>query len=112
KRTLVHRLVAAAFLGPRPPDKIVHHKDHNKRNNLPGNLEYVTPSENIKLAYADGQIGKSYKLTAFARAKAVEMYETGMLTSKVAERFRVSKDTILLCVRRAGIKPDRNRRVR
>jgi len=111
KRYLVHRLIARAFLGPRPPNKIVHHKDHVKRNNRPGNLEYVTPSQNTKLAYAEGQIGKTYKLTAFARAKAVEMYESGVLTAKIAEQFRVNKSTILLYVRRAGIKPDRNRRI-
>jgi hypothetical protein len=67
---------------------IVHHKDHVKRHNAPDNLKYVTPSENTRLAYADGRIGKTYKLTAFARSKVVEMYESGSLTLVIAKQFR------------------------
>ncbi|CAE7155061.1 unnamed protein product [Symbiodinium necroappetens] len=44
---LVHRLVAATFLGqPDSPNLQVNHKDKNRGNNRLENLEYVTPSEN------------------------------------------------------------------
>ena len=49
KRTVfVHRLVAAAFLGPptSPCHSMVNHKDLDKGNNSLKNLEWVTPSEN------------------------------------------------------------------
>ncbi len=42
----VHRLVAAAFLGPIPAGKQVNHKDRNRQNPRIENLEYVTPQEN------------------------------------------------------------------
>ena len=44
----VHRLVAAAFLGPPPSirQSIVNHKDLDKGNNSVENLEWTTPSEN------------------------------------------------------------------
>lgn len=42
----VHRLVAAAFLGPRPEGQEVRHLDGNKINNRLDNLAYGTPSEN------------------------------------------------------------------
>lgn len=42
----VHRLVALAFLGPRPEGMEVRHLDGNKTNNVLGNLVYGTRSEN------------------------------------------------------------------
>lgn len=43
---LVHRVVAAAFLGPCPPGKEVAHWDGNRANPRLENLRYVTRSEN------------------------------------------------------------------
>lgn len=44
-----HRLVAEEMLGrPLRPGEIVHHKDGNKRNNEPDNLEIMTQSEHIR----------------------------------------------------------------
>ena len=53
RHLLVHRLVAATFLGqPRHPYLQVNHKDHDPGNNHLTNLEYVTPSENCRHALA------------------------------------------------------------
>ncbi len=50
----VHKLVAAAYMGPAPEGKEVNHKDGDKQNNRPGNLEYVSRSENMRHANAHG----------------------------------------------------------
>jgi hypothetical protein len=47
KYYLIHHLVANAFIGERPKGLCVNHKDANKLNNRPDNLEYVTIAENI-----------------------------------------------------------------
>ena len=41
-----HRLIAQTFLGKIPKGKEVNHKDLDKHNNHPSNLEYMTRSEN------------------------------------------------------------------
>ena len=50
-RRFVHRIVASCYLPP-PPDASyqVNHKDGNKLNNKPCNLEWITPEQNIEHA--------------------------------------------------------------
>jgi hypothetical protein len=50
----IHRLVAAAFLGDRPPGFQVNHIDGDKTNNRVGNLAYVSPEENRAHAHRIG----------------------------------------------------------
>lgn len=48
--TTVHKLVAMAFIGPRPEGFQVNHKDGIKTNNHVSNLEYVTNMHNTQHA--------------------------------------------------------------
>ena len=46
----VHRLVLEAFRGPRPKRIVANHKNGKKTDNRLENLEWVTPSENVRHA--------------------------------------------------------------
>jgi len=46
KSATIHKLVAEAFLGERPPGFIIRHIDGNRYNNSYSNLIYGTPEEN------------------------------------------------------------------
>lgn len=54
KTPSVHVLVAEAFLGPRPLGHEINHKSGVKTDASVDNLEYVTPEENRRHAFATG----------------------------------------------------------
>lgn len=51
----LHVLVAAATIGQRPPGLVVNHRDADKMNNAPSNLEYVTIAGNVRHAIEMGR---------------------------------------------------------
>lgn len=60
----LHRIIAKTFLSnPRPGQTIVNHKNGNKADNRPANLEWVSPRENALLASMNGLLhtgGKAF----------------------------------------------------
>lgn len=67
----VHRLVAKAYIPSHENACEVNHKDGNKLNNRVENLEWVTPSENMKHARMLG-LNRAGRNNAFT-SKAVDM---------------------------------------
>lgn len=93
KRVYVHRLVAKAFL-PGGQAKHVNHIDGNKANNKSDNLEWVTMSENMQHAYANG-LAKQYERSGKKNpaSRIVIDIETGVFyetMKEVADLYRIS----------------------
>jgi len=114
KSFFVHKLVANAFFGNQPENMQVNHKDGNKTNNCICNLEYVTPSENVRHARDTGltSIGdKHYTKISPERIPRGSILNKGHLvesdiveirrlrsnggsTSEIAKLFKVTPATI------------------
>ena len=69
----IHRLVALAFLGkPAMTSLQVNHKDGNKENNHPSNLEWCTQRENIEHSFNIGlRDSNKPKMKIIGRAKGI-----------------------------------------
>lgn len=103
---LAHRLVWLHFMGPIPEGMQINHKNGDKKDNRPGNLELVTASQNARHAYAvgtkdqHGQRNPSAKLTDSQVAAIRLMYNTGHKTQiQIAQQFQVTHQTISKIVR-------------
>lgn len=90
----VHRLVCEAFHGPKPaPDMQVAHNNGKSTDNRASNLRWATPLENAQ--------DKKLHGTQFAGSSALsseqirELLVSEESTSRLAEKFNVSTNTIL-----------------
>ena len=97
KRFTIHRLVAWAFLGPKPEGKQINHKNGVKDDNRVENLEYVTQSENMKHAFRlglqsnKGENHSRHKLTEDAVRRMRCLYENGQSQKQLCEQFSISQ---------------------
>jgi hypothetical protein len=105
KNFLVHRLVAAAFLGTIPPNWQVNHKDGDKSNNDVRNLEIVTAEENRAHALRHGlmrrgEANHTAKLTEADVTDIRRQRAKGVQVRKIANHYDVSERAIYLVSRR------------
>jgi hypothetical protein len=108
----VHRLVALTFLGePSSPDLVVNHKDGNRLNNIPENLEWVTQKENVHhylnclTNIAADRLNKKLKLKEEKEFnRKIICIETGEIFDNqisVAKKYGVTKGAISNAIRNA-----------
>jgi hypothetical protein len=97
---LAHRLVWQHLYGDIPDGLLVNHKDGNKSNNRPDNLELATYSENQKHAFRlglsneDGERNPAAKLTDEAVADIRRRRAAGEPLKSIASDHGVSDRTI------------------
>lgn len=105
KTKLAHRMVALAFVAnPNPKSKTeVNHKDGDKRNILPSNLEWCTPQENVQHAHDTGliqpKIGLDHHNSVLTLDQVITIRRRGDKVSfrQLAKELGVSKNTVSRC---------------
>ncbi len=98
KKAKGHRLVAECFLPP-SEKRSVNHKDGNKANNLPSNLEWVTNKENshhaVKQGFLNGRTNpnRAKKLTVDMVEAIKRERETGKTYKQIGSIFGIAAQT-------------------
>lgn len=94
----VHSVIAETFHGPCPSGMEVNHKDYVKTNNRPGNLEYVTKSEQHIHAHANpgrkpilGEDNPYSKLSAASVTEIRRRFADGDPALALSCEFGISK---------------------
>jgi hypothetical protein len=99
EQLLVHRLVAAAFIGPCPEGYEVNHIDGKQGNPRANNLEYVTSKENSEHATQTGLMPfgtrrTNAKLNDVVVREIRQLRKDGLTMKEIGKRFNVSRRTI------------------
>jgi Trp operon repressor len=93
-----HRVVAERKLGRALlTGEIVHHKDGNRHNNAPENLEVITQAQHIREHRQEmllAQRVKASKLTPESVAKIRQLLKSGRSQREIGATFGVSQATI------------------
>jgi hypothetical protein len=87
----VHKIVAEAFLGPRPLGHEINHKDGNTCNNHWKNLAYVSPEDNMAHATSMGLIlrGENHP---HARLREIDVWAMRTLRACGWSHAKISKE--------------------
>jgi hypothetical protein len=104
RREYGHKLVAEAFIGPRPAGLNVAHDDGDGHNNHATNLRYDTQLSNIadKLRHGTQERGSAQHSATLTEDQVVEireLYAAGVMQRTLAARFGVGQQAISNIVR-------------
>lgn len=94
----LHRVVAEAFIGPRPAGHHIDHVDGDPTNNAVANLRYVTPAENVRLSCVGGRhaVGRMMPQAKLTERAVLEIRALAGIVpqGELAARFRVTQPLV------------------
>lgn len=102
KNYRVHRLIAKTFIVNQQNKQQVNHINCNKQDNRVENLEWVTPSENIKHAYDNNLINiNNIKKAHYKKIKAIKNNQTLYFYSikEASKKLNILKTSISNCLK-------------
>jgi len=87
----IHRLVLEAFVGSCPSGHEANHKDSNPQNNRLTNLEWTTPSKNIKHSFKYGYNSNAGECSPTAKLRDEEVLEIRRLAKQGVKLITIAK---------------------
>lgn len=91
----IHKWVANTYLGPCPSGLEINHRDGNKLNNAPSNLEYCTRSENMQHAYDNGlqkpKRGQSNPCSKLTNEQVIEIRQYARQHGRLVRRKQLAE---------------------
>lgn len=95
----IHSLVMESFIFKRPNNYQINHIDGNKQNNNLFNLEYCTPSQNIKHSYDTGLRSAIGEKNGQSKLTEKEVKEIKSLIGKasqytIARKYNIDQSTV------------------
>jgi hypothetical protein len=93
---VVHKLVVAAFIGPRAPGMVTRHLDGDKTNNRTSNLAYGTSQENSDDMQRHGTVpkGVAHSMAKLTEDDVLRIRSSAASGVALAEQFGVSNQLI------------------
>jgi hypothetical protein len=102
KHVRVANFVAECWIGKRPINKVTCHKDGNKENNAPQNLEYKTQKENIHDKYTHGTIARGIKnpRSALTEEQVIKIFTSDTPAEVLVEQFNLRSRAAIDAIRK------------
>lgn len=98
--TGVHRLVAMTFIRPPMEGEVVNHKNFDRGDNRPENLEWTTTAENLMYSRSHGRFPQP-RTAKIDKAAAWEMFRGGTTVTDIAKHFGCSIAAVSALFKRA-----------
>jgi len=104
----VHQAVALTFVGARPHGMCVNHKDGDRQNNKPENLEWLTPADNERHArrvLGKRCVGEKASRSKISTATALAIFEStgkGVSQRVIGDTFSISQAQISRIARKVN----------
>jgi hypothetical protein len=86
----LHYFMAITFIGEQQNDDQVNHKDGNKTNNSPDNLEWVSASDNIIHSYNSKLSKKAHSVTKELLLQIIESRYAGKSFTEIADLYNLN----------------------
>lgn len=87
----------ATWLETYNPAYVIDHKDRNKANNVPSNLQCITQKENLKdngRPFGKNRSDARHRLPSSIKAEIIEGHKLGISQVKLAAKYNTTRQTV------------------